>query len=42
MMKIAYFILKPLFVFKIFKSLSWLFDHLGKTAIRLISKFTSS
>ena len=32
-MKIAfYFILKALFVLKIFKSLSWLLGHVGKTA----------
>ena len=27
-----YFILKALFIIKIFKFLSWLFDQLGKTA----------
>ena len=27
-----YFILKVLFVIKIFKLLSWLFEHVGKTA----------
>ena len=33
MMKDAfYFILKALFIVKIFKFLSWLFDQLGKTA----------
>ena len=33
MMKNAsYFTLKALFVFKIFKYLSWLFDHVEKTA----------
>ena len=42
-----YFILKALFVLKIFKFLSWLFSHVGKTAwlerkIRLTAKFITS
>ena len=41
-----YFILKALFVLKMFKPLSWLFGHVEKTAwsekIRLISKFMTS
>ena len=47
MMKNAfYFILKALFVLKIFRFLSWLFDHVEKTVlirkIMLISKFMMS
>ena len=30
----AYFILKALFVFKIFKFLSWLFGHVEKMALK--------
>ena len=30
--KFFYFILKALFVLKLFKFLSWLFGHAGKTA----------
>ena len=41
-----YFILKALFVLKIFKLLSWLFGHVKKPGlirkIRLISKFMTS
>ena len=41
-----YFTLKTLFVLKIFKFLSWVFGHVGKTAslgmIRLTSKFMTS
>ena len=39
-----YFIIKALFVLKIFKYLSWLFGHVEKTTWleRLISKFLTS
>ena len=37
MKNVFYFILKALFVLKIFKFLSWLFGHIEKTALKKVN-----